>query len=45
MVMSADGAWIFLARPVAATLLGLSAILLIFVALKGRSANNKGATP
>jgi len=44
MVMSPDGAMIFLARPVAATLMAVSALLLIFVAYKGRAATPKGGT-
>jgi putative tricarboxylic transport membrane protein len=38
MVMSPDGAMIFLARPVAATLMVASALLLLIVAFKGRAA-------
>jgi hypothetical protein len=38
MVMSPDGAMIFLQRPVAATLMVASALLLLFVAFKGRAA-------
>ena len=44
MVMSPDGAMIFLARPVAAVLMGAAALLLLFVAIKGRAATHQGET-
>ena len=37
MVMSPDGAWIFLERPVAATLMGAALLLLLLVAVRGRA--------
>jgi putative tricarboxylic transport membrane protein len=44
MVMSPDGAWIFLDRPLAAAMLAAAALMLVFVALKGLGVGKTGGT-
>jgi putative tricarboxylic transport membrane protein len=44
MVMSPDGAMIFLQRPVAASLMAVSVVLLLLVALRGRRPPGTGET-
>jgi putative tricarboxylic transport membrane protein len=44
MVMSPDGAWIFLDRPLAAAMLAAAGLMLVFVAFKGLGAGKTGGT-
>jgi putative tricarboxylic transport membrane protein len=44
MVMSPDGAWIFLDRPLAAAMLAAAGLMLVFVAFKGLGVGKTGGT-